>query len=384
MKRALGLVTVTGLGCSVHALLFALVQSGVEMELGRSAMEGALPHLLSSGLVIVGLAALAPGLPGWGLVMMAPHSGEPARPRMADVTLQLGRRLAEDRTARRSAFGAALALHAGFALPVLSVTLALTVGGAAWALPALVMLLAPAIALGVGRVVRRSFAAQAGTVQPGPSTPKAVRRVLMGLVLTSSALVLSVGVSMTMPAPTSGALTCEHVSGYSSISLPGALPGTRLFAEATAQSITLSAADGGGPGSFPLSTCTAFECSAVPIRAVMHGAGMDDVDGRLVFTLCPAADARGPAWTLLLAPEGYRLDDSVSERVLRSLMSVVLAWLLLLVTFAYSRLGFAALLRWSSAPEASPRSPHAREAMLWALALGGAQLAWLLVTWLGP
>lgn len=379
VKRALGLVAVTALGCSVHALLFALVHSGMEPLLGPLGMGGALPALLTSALLVVGLAALAPGLPWWGLAMKASQSGESTRGRWVDVTLQLGRQSAEDRTTRRGALRAALALHGGFALPALSVTLALTVGGVAWALPALVMLLSPALVLGVGRMVRRGFVARAITVQPGSSTPRGAPRALVGLVLTSGALMVGVGLSVSVPAPTSLAGTCDDASRGTPTSLPGALPETRLFAEASAQAITLSAADGGGPGSIPLSSCTAFACSTVPVRVVMQRR-----EEALEVTLCPAVDARGPAQRLLLAPEGYRLDDGIARRVLRSPTSVVLALVLVLLAFAYSRWGFAALLRWSSEPDASPPSPHARVAVLWALALCGVQLAWLLVTWLGP
>jgi hypothetical protein len=92
-----------------------------------------------------------------------------------------------------------------------------------------------------------------------------------------------------------------------------------------------------------------------------------------------------------LAPEGYRLDDRVAARVLRSRASWALGALLLLLAFGYARWGFPALLRLPpEAPAASPTAPHARAgrqlatharaALAWTLALGAAQLAWVAIT----
>lgn len=368
------------LGCGVHGLLFTLVHEAWLGLLGEAGGAGVLRALLTSATVVVGLSALWPGLPWWGLALAsAPLEGE-RRPSAWEVTLRLGRLLSEDPRARSEAFRAALALHAMFAAPTLGVVLALTLGGWVWAALALMLLLSPILTRVVGRwVLRRYPRAVLGSLDESPAPPRGVTRILAGLALSTAALGLGAVMLLGVPAPTRLAGTCGTHGSVAPASIPGALPGTQLFMEASAAAVTLSAPDGGGPGRVALASCHLLTCRVVPRHATV-----ETREGVQVVTLCPAADEAGggPAQQLELAPEGYRLDDGIARRVLRSRMSAALALALVLLGFAYSRWGFRALLRWS-ADESTP-SPHARVAVLWALALGGAQLAWLLVTWLGP
>lgn len=368
------------LGCGVHGLLFTLVHEAWLGLLGPAGGTGVLRALLTSATVVVGLSALWPGLPWWGLALAsAPLEGE-RRPSAREVTLRLGRLLSEDPRARSEAFRAALSLHAMFAAPTLGVVLALTLGGWVWAALALMLLLSPSLTRVVGRWVLRWYPrAVLRSLDESPAPPRGVTRILAGLALSTAALGLGAVMLLGVPAPTRLAGTCGTHGSGAPASIPGALPGTHLFMEANAAAVTLSAPDGGGPGNVPLATCNLLACRVVPRHATV-----ETRDGVQRVTLCPAADQAGggPAQQLELAPEGYRLDDGIARRVLRSPMSVALALALVLLGFAYSRWGFRALLRWS-ADESTP-SPHARTAARWALALGAAELAWLLVTWLGP
>lgn len=373
------------LGCSVHALLFALAYAGWFALLGPLAPPGWSLGLITSASVVLALSAVWPGLPWWGLAL-ATATRDGQRLPAWEVTLRLGQLLSGDRRARYEALRAALALHAMFAAPTLGVVLALELGGLVWAALVLLVLLSPSLTLAVGRQVMRRYPRAALTdTERMAEPPRGAVRVLAGLALTTTSLALSAALMVAVPAPTQLAGTCEADAWGTPASIPGALPETELFIEASASEVMLSASDGGGPGSIPLATCGVLGCRVVPARAMV-----EDHDQAQVVTLCPGVEHAedAPAQQVVLAPGGYRLDDGVARRVLRSPVSVALALALVLLSFAYSRWGFRALLRWAApvdaaGTEATP-STHARAAVLWALALAGGQLAWLLVTWLGP
>ncbi|MBK8588502.1 MAG: hypothetical protein IPN77_05105 [Sandaracinaceae bacterium] len=384
-RRALAVLAVDVLGCSVHALLFALASAGWFALLEPLAPPGWSLTLLTSASVVLALSAVWPGLPWWGLALAtATRDGRrlPAR----EVTVRLGQLLSGDRRARYEALRAALALHAMFAAPTLGVVLALELGGLVWAALVLLVLLSPSLTLAVGRQVMRRYPRAALTnPEQLAEPPLNAVRVLAGLALTTTSLALSAALMVAVPAPTQLAGTCEADAWGTPASIPGALPETELFIEANASDVTLSASDGGGPGSIPLATCSVLGCRVVPARAMV-----EDHDQAQVVTLCPAVDHTedAPAQQVVLARGGYRLDDGVARRVLRSDASVALALALVLLGFAYAPWGFRALLRWAApagaAGTVATPSPRARTAVLWALALGGTQFAWLLVTWLGP
>lgn len=383
--RALAVLVVEVVGCSVHALLYALAHAGWRALGAPLGAPGWSLALLTSASVVLALSALCPGLPWWGLALVTPGE-DGKRPSAWEIMLLLGQRLTRDRRARTDAFRAALATHAVLAAPALGVALALELGGWAWAALALLVLVSPSLTLAAFRQAkRRSPGAELAGAEQAAETPHGAVKVLTGLALTTTALGIGAALLVAVPAPTRLAGTCEGRTRGTPVSLPGALPGTRLFVLASASHVTLSASDGGGPGSIPLVTCQVLRCSGVPARAMVEDRG----DAQVV-TLCPAARHAGdaPAQQVVLAPGGYRLDDGIARRVLRSPASVALALAMVLLSFAYSRWGFRALLRWAApadaAGTAAAPSPHARTAVLWALALGGVQLAWLLVTWLGP
>lgn len=385
--RALKLLAVVVLGCSVHALLLAMVHAGWQVVLSAKGSVAALTALGASAAVVVSLAMLAPSVPWWGGgLLRSPVLEETGLPAWR-VALLVGAALRDDRSCLAQARRDALILHAAFAAPSLAVAVALAVGGLTWVLPSVVVLLSPALVLTTsqrmlrGQIANRSALALARE-EAGPP-PRGVPRVMAVLALSSTALGIGAALLLGVPATTRLAGTCVADAWGAHVDIPSALPGTPLFMGASADAIVLSAADGGGPGRVPLATCSALTCNQVPTRAVL-----EQSDGVLVITLCSRENAAATPQQLTLAPHGYRLDDGIARRVLRSPASVALALALVLLSFAYSRWGFRALLRWAAAADAAGTaaapSPHARTAVLWALALGGVQLAWLLVTWLGP
>ncbi|MBP7685638.1 MAG: hypothetical protein KBB95_27215, partial [Deltaproteobacteria bacterium] len=138
------MLAVDVLGCSVHALLFALASAGWFALLEPLAPPGWSLTLLTSASVVLALSAVWPGLPWWGLALAtATRDGRrlPAR----EVTVRLGQLLSGDRRARYEALRAALALHAMFAAPTLGVVLALELGGLVWAALVLLVLLSPSL-----------------------------------------------------------------------------------------------------------------------------------------------------------------------------------------------------------------------------------------------
>ncbi|MCA9537114.1 MAG: hypothetical protein KC593_25705 [Myxococcales bacterium] len=380
-------------GWAGHALLFALAEHAWRALLGPQALFAA---LLASVTVVGALTWLAPGLAWW------PSAWGPPPPESAgsDVPvgglralLRLSCGLAGPSDARTAAAQDTLALHSALAAPVLSVGLPLALGGPWWSLllpVALLMLSSPWVLRACARRAARRFAQHRATLErveahASGRSASVVRAVLSGLVVTGLTLGACAVWCLGRPAPVRAVGACTVPAGATRVTLPGALPGTPLTVRADAQSVTLEAADGGGPGRLALGAGAGWTAWRTGLRerdedSAPTVAWVETTAEARRVTLCSSAspEASPRAHQLTLAPAGYRLDDGVPQRVLRSPSSAALALALLLLTLVYSRFGWSALLRTHCG-----EGRAARAAVTWALVLGSAQLAWVLVTALG-
>ncbi|MCB9661619.1 MAG: hypothetical protein R3B40_16185 [Polyangiales bacterium] len=370
-------------GWTLHGLLLALVLEGLRpVVAGHAALLG----LVASAVVVATLTWLVPEAPWWLWSTDAEHGART----LGQRALGIARLVHRDAQARKAALGDALRLHAALQAPALGAALALALGGAAWGLPALGVLGAPWAAGRLRTRVAAATQAHAAALEALHDEAWTIRRraqrALGGATLTSAMMVAAMLFLVTQSTPARREGMCPPRGQAARVALPGPIVGTPLRARASGDTLWLETDDGGGPGAVALARGLGGEVAREP-----RWAWVTSQRARVQVTLC-ADDAvpqasqprgRGVGYVLTLAPDGYRLDDDVAQRVLRGTASTRCAWVVLLALVALAVVGRPALLGASPRRREATPGRGVTQTVFLAVCLSLAQLTWMALVFLG-